>query len=65
MADAFGESAGALTADFDEAGIAGDLVERGQGALRLGQKLMIQVGFELQESVVDAEAVVLHAAFEQ
>ena len=54
MANAFGQCAGALAANLDEAGIAGDLVERGQGALRLGQKFVVQIGFELQESVVDA-----------
>lgn len=65
MANAFGESAGSLAADVDEARIAGDLIERRQGALRLGQQFVIEVGFELQQSVVDAEAVVLHAALEQ
>jgi len=65
VANAFGESAGALAADFNEAGIAGDLVECGERALRFGKKFVIQVGFKLQKSVVDAEAVVLHAALEQ
>ena len=65
MADAFGESAGSLAADLDEAGIAGNLIERRQCALRFGQQFVVQVGFKLQESVVDAQAIVLHAAFEQ
>jgi len=65
VANAFGECAGSLAANFDKAGIAGDLVECWQGTLRFGQQLVIQVGFKLQESVVDAEAVVLHAALEQ
>ncbi len=65
MTNAFGQGAGALPSDFDEAGVAGDLIECGKSALRLGQKLVVQVGFELQQGVVDAEAVVLHAALEQ
>ena len=36
MADAFGEAAGALAADVDEAGVAGDLVQGGEGALGFG-----------------------------
>jgi hypothetical protein len=65
VADALGEGASALAANVDEARIAGDLVERGQGALRFGQQFVVQVRFELQERVVDAEAVVLHAALKQ
>ena len=34
MADAFGEVARALSADVDEAGVAGDLVQGRQSALR-------------------------------
>ena len=34
MTDAFGEVARALSADVDEAGVAGDLVQGGQSALR-------------------------------
>ena len=65
MANTFRQGAGSLTADFDEARIAGDLIQSGQGALRFGQKLVVQIGFELQESIVNAETVVLHAALEQ
>lgn len=64
MANAFGKSAGPLSANFDEAGIAGDLIESWQSALGLGQQFVVQVRFELQESVVDAETVVFHAALE-
>lgn len=63
--DAFGEGACALAANIDKAGISGDLVESGQSALRLGQELVVEIGFELQKSVVDAETVILHTAFEQ
>ena len=62
VADAFGEIAGALAANFDEAGIAGDLIQRGQGSLRFGEEVAVQVGLELQQRIVNAEAVVFHAA---
>jgi hypothetical protein len=65
VADTLGKSAGSLAANFDKAGIAGDLVQRWQSALRFGQEFVVQVGFELQESVVDAEAIVLHTPLEQ
>jgi hypothetical protein len=65
VADAFGQRTGSLTADLDEAGIAGDLVERWEGTLWFGQEFVVQVGFELQEGVVDAEAVVLHSPLKQ
>lgn len=63
MADALCKSTGSLSANFDKAGIAGDLIECWQGALRLREKLVVEVSFELQESVIDAEAIVFHAAF--
>jgi len=65
MADPFGEGAGALAANFDEAGVAGDLVECGESALGLGEELAVELGLKLEERVVDAEAVVFHAALEE
>jgi len=65
VADAFGQGPGALASDFDEAGIVGDLVEGAEGALRLGKQLAVELGLELEEGVIDAEAVVFHAALEQ
>ena len=65
MADALGEGAGALAANFDEAGIAGDLIERGESALGLGEELAVELGLELEEGVIDAQAVVFHAALEE
>jgi len=65
VSDALGHGAGTLAGDIDEAGVAGDLVEGGEGALRLGEEIAVKVGFELEEGVVDAQAVVFHAALQQ
>src|SRR5437879_11015396 len=64
VADALGQGACALAGDFDEAGIVGDLLKRGQQALRLGKNLAVQVGLKLQQGLIHAQAVVLHAALE-
>jgi hypothetical protein len=48
VADAFGEGAAALAGDFDEAGVAGDLVEERQGAFGFGENALAQVIFKLQ-----------------
>lgn len=64
MSDTLCKSAGSLAANLDETGIAGDLIECWQSSLRFGQELVVQVGFELQQSIVDAEAVVFHASLE-
>src|ERR1700687_4292951 len=61
VADAFGERAGALAGDVQEAGIAGNLVEHGQDALRFRQKAAVEIRFELQQGVVDSQPVVFHA----
>src|SRR6266403_488159 len=61
MADALGEGTGALAGDVHEPGIAGDLVEHGQHALWFRQKAAVQIRFELQQGVVDAQTVVSHA----
>jgi hypothetical protein len=63
-ADAAGQSAGALPCDLDEFFIRGDLVERGKQAFGLGEQLLGVVGFDLEEHVVDAKAVVMHGADE-
>ena len=65
MSDAFGQGATALAGDFDEAGIAGDLVEERQGALGFREHTFAQVIFKLQKGVVDAEAVVFDAALQE
>src|SRR6266478_488588 len=61
VADALGEGTGALAGDVHEPGIAGDLVEHGQHALWFRQKAAVQIRFELQQGVVDAQTVVSHA----
>ena len=65
VADTLGEETGTLAGDFDELRVRGDLVEDGEGALWFGEELAIQIGFELQECVVDAQAIVFHAARDQ
>src|SRR5260370_27420434 len=61
VAEAVGEGARALAGDVHEAGIAGDLIEHGQDALRFRQKAAVEIGFELQQGVVDSQPVVFHA----
>src|SRR5437773_6812753 len=56
-----GEGTGALAGDVHEPGIAGDLVKHRQHPLRFRQKAAVQIRFELQQSVVDSQAVVFHA----
>ena len=65
MADAFGYGTSALAGDVDKAGVVRDLVQGRQGTLRFGQELAVQVRFELQQRVVDSQAIVFHAALEQ
>src|SRR6266478_8578346 len=60
-ADALSEGAGALAGDVHEAGIARDLIEHGQEALRFRQKTAVEIGLELQQGVVDSQPVVSHA----
>ena len=62
MPDTLGERSGALAGDFYEFGVGGDLVEYGEEALGFGDEAAVEVGLELEEGVVDAEAVVLDAA---
>src|SRR5713101_3907986 len=61
VADALGEGAGALAGDVHEAGIARDLIEHGQEALRFRQKAAVKIRLELQQGVVDSQPVVSHA----
>ena len=48
MANPLGQGAAALAGDFDEAGIAGDLVEKRQGALGFRKHALAEVVFKLQ-----------------
>ncbi len=50
-AEALDEHAGALAGDFDHAGIVGDVLEHGQQALGLGEKLVVEVALELTSLV--------------
>src|SRR5690349_24518658 len=65
MADALCQGTSPLAANFYKTRISGNLIERGESALRFRQQLVVEVRFELQKRVVDSEAVVLHAPFEQ
>lgn len=65
VADAFGYGPGALSGDLDKTGIGSDLVESRKGSLRLGEQVAIEVGFELEKGIVDAEAVIFHAALKE
>ena len=65
MPDLFGQGTGSLAGDVNHAVVGGDLVEEGEEAGWLGEDPLGEVGFELQESIVDAEAVVLDASLEQ
>jgi hypothetical protein len=48
MPDAFGQGTAALAGDFDEAGIAGDLVEKSEGAFGLRKHALAEFIFKLQ-----------------
>ena len=65
MADALGEGPGALAGDVHKPRIPGDLVEDRKDALRLRQKAAVEIGFELQQSVIDSQAVIAHAPSDQ
>ncbi len=53
MAEALGERAGALAGDIHKAGISGNLIEQGEKALRFREKAAVQIGFKLQQSIVE------------
>src|SRR5690349_5865487 len=65
MANAFGKGAGSLPRDIYKPRIACDLVEHGQDALRFRHKAAVEIGFKLQQGVIDSQPVVLHAACNQ
>ena len=65
MTDAFSETACALSADIDEPGVAGDLIEGGEGALGLGEQVAVEVGLKLQQGIVDAQPVIFHPPLEK
>src|SRR6267154_6442045 len=65
VTDALGKRPSPLAGDVYEARIAGDLVEHGQDPLRFRQKAAVQIRFELQQGVVNSQAVVFHAARNQ
>src|SRR5277367_2395976 len=65
VADAFGDGAGALPSDINEARVAGDLVEGREGALGVGEEVAIEIGFELEQGIINSEAVVLHPALQK
>ena len=62
VTDSLGEGAGALAGYIDEAVVGGNLVEEGEKALGFGEDTFGEIGVELEESVVDAEAIVFDAA---
>src|SRR5712691_4226119 len=64
IADAFGEGARALPCYIHKARVVGDLIQHWNDALGFRQQLAVQVGFELQQRIIDAQAIVLHPAFE-
>src|SRR6266571_4944529 len=64
IADAFGEGARALPGYVHKARVVGDLIQHWNDALGFRQQLAVQVGFELQQRIIDAQAIVLHPAFE-
>ena len=64
-ADAFGEGPGPLACNIHEFRIRGNLIQHGQDTLRFREQAAVEVGFELQQSVVDPQPVVAHAAQDQ
>src|SRR4029077_11697007 len=65
MSDTLGEGSGALAGNVHESRIPGDLVEDREDALGLRQEAAVEIGFELQQSVIDSQAVVAHAPGDQ
>lgn len=61
VADALGEGPGALPRDIDKPGISRDLVEHGKDPLWFGEEAAVEVRLELQQGVVDPQAVVFYA----
>src|SRR5882724_6541634 len=65
MADAFGEGSGPLARNVHKFRIRGNLIQHRKDALRFRQQATIEVGFELQQRVVDSQPVVAHPARDQ
>src|SRR5256886_17132346 len=60
MANAFGEGPGPLSRDVHKPGVPRDLIENGQDPLWFRHKAAVEVGFELQQGVIDSQAVRFH-----
>ena len=65
MTDAFGEGPGPLPRDIYKFRIRGNLIQHRKDALRFRQQAAIEIGFELQQRVVDSQPVVAHPARDQ
>src|SRR6266850_7769985 len=65
MADAFGEGPRPLACDIHKLRIRGNLIQHRKDALRFRQQAAIEIGFELQQRVVDSQPVVAHPARDQ
>src|SRR5207248_11325661 len=57
MANAFGEGPGPLSRDVHKPGVPRDLIENGQDPLWFRHKAAVEVRFELQQGVIDSQAV--------
>src|SRR5215472_5392197 len=62
VADALGQRPGALPGNVHKLRVFGDLLQHGQQALGFRKEAAVQIRFELQQGIVDAQPVVLHAA---
>jgi len=65
MTDAFGEGPGPLPRYIYKFRIRGNLIQHRKDALRFRQQAAIEIGFELQQRVVDSQPVVRHAPHDQ
>lgn len=57
-----GDGTRALAGNFEDFVVTGELVEYGQQALWLGNLFVVEIAFDLQQHVVDAQAIVAHGA---
>src|ERR1700720_822008 len=60
ISNAAGERSGALPGDVNKLVIRGDLIKGAEQAFRLGECLTIVVGFNLNQGVIYAQAIVSH-----
>src|SRR5581483_1748766 len=65
VADAVGDVAGAFAGDVHVFGVLANLIKKGKEALGFGEEAAVHVGFELEKGVIDAQAVIAHAAGDQ